>query len=44
MCGAVKEFDNFPENAWLKDDVPAFLKREDLEDIEDNVEEDVAFP
>jgi hypothetical protein len=43
LCGAEKEFDNFPENVWLKDDVPAFLKPEDLIDIEDNMQEEVAF-
>ena len=46
LCGAEKEFINYPENVWLRDDVPAFLKTEDLIDTEDNIEEieeDIAF-
>ena len=33
LCGAVKEFDNFPENTWLKDDMPAFLKADESKQI-----------
>ncbi len=46
LCGAEKEFMNFPENVWLKDDLPAFLKTEDLIDTEDSIqdiEEEIAF-